>query len=45
MIAIDTNTLVWLASCRAAVLTTEARWEAIADAVEVNIQNIRPRRS
>ena len=28
----------------ATVLTTEARWEAIADVVDVEIQNIRPRR-
>jgi ribonuclease VapC len=31
-------------SRRAAVLTTETRWESIADVVDVKIQNIRPRR-
>jgi ribonuclease VapC len=30
---------------RAVVLTTEARWEPIAKAVDVTIQNIRPRTS
>jgi PIN domain nuclease of toxin-antitoxin system len=30
---------------RAAVLTTEARWEPVAKAVDVTIQNIRPRTS
>jgi PIN domain nuclease of toxin-antitoxin system len=32
-------------SRRAAVLTTQARWQPIADTVDVKIQNIRPQRS
>jgi PIN domain nuclease of toxin-antitoxin system len=32
-------------SRQAAVLTTESRWESIAKVVEVEVQNIRPRRS
>jgi PIN domain nuclease of toxin-antitoxin system len=32
-------------SRRAAVLTTEARWQPIAEIVDVDIQNIRPQRS
>jgi PIN domain nuclease of toxin-antitoxin system len=32
-------------SRHAAVLTTESRWEAVANVVDVNIQNIRSRRS
>ena len=32
-------------SRRAAVLTTETRWDPIAKTVDVKIQNIRPRRS